>query len=398
MHVAGMICEYNPIHLGHTYLMQQVRAQLGADTALVCCMSGNFVQRGAFAVMNKHARAEAALRCGADLVLELPLPWAVSSAENFARGGVQLLCATGVVTDLAFGSEAGSIEPLAEVRDVLLSPDFDALIQEKLTAGVSYPKARRQAAAEKLGAAAALLDEPNNILAVEYLKALYREKSAVCPMTVRRFGAAHDGSAAAETASASYLRNLLQKGEIGAAYMPPAGKMILEREMQAGRAPAFAQSCERAVMARLRTMTEEEFAAYDIGGEGLYHRFYQMSRETVSLETMLMEIKTKRYTHAALRRMLLRIYLHLPMTDLPARPPYLRLLGTNERGRTLLKEMKEAASLPILTKPADVRLLSREAQRCFAAEARSTDLYVLAYPALKESVGRTEWTVNPVIL
>jgi len=379
--------------------MEQVRRQLGSDTALVCCMSGNFVQRGDFAVMNKHARAESALRCGADLVVELPLAWAAASAETFARGGVQLLCDTGIVTHLAFGSECGCIEELSAAADVLLAPDFQSLLQEKLSAGVSYPVARRRAAEERMGRMAALLDEPNNILGIEYLKALKLENSSVIPVTVRRCGTGHDAREAAETASSSYLRETLRHGgQPESAYMPPAALEILRREMQAGRAPVFSDTCQRAILARLRSMKEEDFAAYDGGGEGLYHRFYQLSRRAVSLDELLADVKTKRYPYAALRRMLLRIYLQTDGREIPSRPPYLRLLGTNARGRELLRRMKDTAKIPVLTKPADVRLLSEQARRVFACEARATDLYTLAYPDLRQSAGESEWTTNPMIV
>lgn len=398
MRVAGMICEYNPLHLGHTYLMEQTRELLGADTALVCCMSGNFVQRGDFAVMNKHARAEAALRCGADLVLELPLPWATASAETFARGGVELLCDTGVVTHLAFGSECGSIERLSCVRDTLLTPNFQNLLQEKLSEGVSYPVARKWAAEQKMGPAAGLLDEPNNILGIEYLKALRMENSDIVPMTVSRYGTGHDAPEASVTASSSCLREMLRGGTVDGPFMPQAAREILRREIQAGRAPVFSLNCQRAILARLRTMSEEDFAPFDTGGEGLYHRFYQMSRRAVSLEALLADVKTKRYPYAALRRMLLRIYLQADGQEIPSRPPYLRLLGANARGRELLREMKEKAKRPLLTKAADVRLLNDEARRVFDCEVCATDLYTLAYPDLRQSAGGSEWTTNPMII
>ena len=200
------------------------------------------------------------------------------------------------------------------------------------------------------------------------------------------------------TASSSYLREMLRRGTVDGSFMPQAAREILRREIQAGRAPVFSLNCQRAILARLRTMSEEDFASFDTGGEGLYHRFYQMSRRAVSLEALLAEIKTKRYPYAALRRMLLRIYLQADGQEIPSRPPYLRLLGANARGRELLREMKEKAKRPLLTKPTDVRQLNDEARRIFDCEARATDLYTLAYPDLRQSAGGSEWTTNPMII
>ena len=165
--VIGIAAEYNPFHKGHMYQMMRSREMLG-DAALVCVMSGSFVQRGAPAAFGKHARAEAAVRCGADLVLELPLPWALSSAEGFARGCVGLLGALGVVTHMSFGAECGDIAPLREIAQTLLRPELDVRIGEELRAGISYAAARQRALEAFLGAeTAALIAAPNNILAVE---------------------------------------------------------------------------------------------------------------------------------------------------------------------------------------------------------------------------------------
>ena len=163
MGAAGIIVEYNPLHSGHLRLLEAGRAALGPDTAMVCVMSGNFVQRGDFALLRKHARARAAVESGADLVLELPLPWAVSSAEPFARGGVGLLTATGVVDTLSFGSEAGALPPLQAAADCLASPAWQEVLRQGLVQGLSFPVARQQAATSLLGDAARCLQDPTTI-------------------------------------------------------------------------------------------------------------------------------------------------------------------------------------------------------------------------------------------
>jgi predicted nucleotidyltransferase len=388
MRIIGMICECDPLHRGHLYCMEQARRAAGGDAAVVCVMSGNFVQRGEFAVLNKFARAESLVRGGADLVLELPTLWAIASAEAFARGGVQMLCDTGIVTDLVFGSESGDLAALDAVAQVLRAPAFQEELRAQLAPGVSYPVARARAVAAR-GGDAAVLDTPNNILGVEYLKALYAEQSTIRPMTVRRVDSVHDGAG-----SASAVRALLRAGKDAAPLLPECSQSVLRREMAAGRAPVFSENCERAILARLRQMTEAEFAAFDEGGEGLYHRLYDVSRTASSVAEVLAAAKTKRYPLARLRRMVLQSYLNLPRR--PERPPYLRLLAANGRGREMLGVMRGRAR--VLTKAADVAALGEKARRVLEAEARATDLYTLAYPTLAQAAGGAEWRQSPFIL
>ena len=294
MSVAGIICEFDPIHTGHAYLMEQARGA-GAE-AVVCAMSGSFTQRGGFAVADKLARAEMAVRCGADLVLELPTVWAMSTAERFAQGGVDILTRTGVVTELVFGSECGDLAGLRRAADCLEGPEFTASLASLPEDGRTFAARRQAALAALLGAEeAALLASPNNTLAVEYLRAIRRLESPLTARTVRRTGAQHGEEASGGFASASYLRQLLAAGEPeqAAAYMPPAAAEILRRELAAGRIAA-GTLCERAILSRLRAMTAEDWRRFDGGGEGLGNRLYQASRTGSTLEAVLAVAKTKR--------------------------------------------------------------------------------------------------------
>ena len=400
--VAGMIVEYNPLHSGHLHLLEETRHLLGPDTAIVCAMSGNFVQRGDFALVRKHQRARAAVESGADLVLELPLPWAVSSAEAFADGGVQVLSAAGVVTDLAFGSECGEAAPLMELADCLLSPAYPKELRRRLDSGLPYAACRQAAVEALMGPEkAALLESPNNILGVEYCKALLRRGSVLRPLSIRREGSTHDGALAPGThPSASALRALLRQGEteLAMSLLPPAMRRVYQEERAAGRAPVFAETCERAVLARLRAMTEADFFVLDQGKEGLCHRLYEAVHSAATLEEVLAAAKTKRYAYARLRRMVLWAYLGLTPADVPETMPYLRPLAANETGRRLLARMRRSAAVPVLTKPADGRKLGAEARRLLALEARATDLYTLAYPDLTAAQSGGEWREGPVIL
>ena len=401
MKTTGMIIEYNPLHCGHLYLVEEVRGQLGQDTAVIGVMSGDFVQRGDFAIVRRQARAKAAVESGVDLVLELPLPWATGSAERFADGGIRILEATGVVDHLAFGSECGDAAVLQRVAAVLCSDEFSQVLKEKLAEGVSFASARQRAVDCLTDSeAAAVLESPNNILGVEYCKSLLRNHSRIQPMTVKRKGTSYHGTELVEQIpSATLLRELIRKGERSLALeqMAPAMRSAYEEEERAGRAPVLLKTCERAILARLRSMSEEEFAALDESREGLYHRMYEASRTAASLEEILDAAKTKRYAYARLRRMVLWAWLGMPPADCPAEIPYIRVLAANETGRELLGRMRKSASVPVVTKPQHVRRLGLEAQTLFSLEARAADLYALAYPDLSAAAGGSLWREGPVI-
>ncbi len=396
MAVAGVIAEYNPFHRGHAWQVAEIRRRLGTGTAVVACMSGNFVQRGSFAILNKHTRAESALLGGVDLVLELPTPWSAAGAERFAQGGVAALSAAGVVTHLAFGCECGALDPLQSVADCLESEAFRELLHRFTGEGMTFAAARQAAVQALAGDAAVCLASPNNTLAVEYLRAL--KASPLLPVALPRTGAAHDSSEDCGCPSASAIRQRMLLQLDWHTGLPDSTAALVSQETAAGRAPVSIERCQRAVLSQLRRMAEEEFFLYDGGGEGLYHRFYRAVHTASSLEDLLSAVKTKRYPLARLRRMLLQSYLGVPQAAQGETPPYLRVLGTTARGRMLLRQMKKAASLPVLVKPAHVRRLDREAQRIFDQEARCTDLYTLAYPDLSQAKPGTEYTAGPVML
>lgn len=397
MAVAGIVTEYNPFHLGHKYQLTETGNALNGDVALVCVMSGNFVQRGECAILDKWSRAKCALLGGADLVLELPTPWATASAERFAQGAVELLAATGVVDTLSFGSESGALEDLRSTAECLKSEEYRGLLKLELDKGVSFASAREKAARALIGKAADCLRTPNNNLAVEYLKALPPHMAA---MTVKRVGAGHDEGAEGGYASASAVRALLL-GEGGAEaekYLPAETVEELNRAAAEGRAPASLLNCERAILARLRTMSEADFAALPDSGaaEGLPVRLVRAARAALTLEEFCDSAKTKRYAHARLRRLALWAFLGLAAEGRPERIPYIRVLGMNGRGKELLSAMKKSCTLPIITKSAHAKKLSGPAHALFEAEARCTDLYALCTP--RPQPCGLEWTSGPVVL
>ena len=381
------------------YQLLRLRALLGRETPVICAMSGNFVQRGDFALLSKHARAEAAVRSGADLVLEIPLSWACAPAERFAQGGIEVLQATGLVTDLVFGSESADAGAIRAAAEALRGPDFQEALRRELAGPISFAAARQRALAALIGeAGAAVLSRPNDILAVEYAKALLREGSTIRLVPILRQGAGHDEDGG-EYPSAGSIRRMLAQGqrEEALSAMAPAMRAVYEAEEARGRAPVFAAGAQRAILAQLRRMEEADFLALDAGGEGLGNRLAAAAREAASVAEVLDRAKTKRYAYARLRRLVLWAYLGLGPETLPARVPYLRPLAMNARGRALLAAMRKEAALPILTKPADVRRLSPEARAVFRQEVRATDLYTLAFPG-DAAPGGMEWREGPRVL
>ncbi len=373
MTVVGIVAEYNPFHAGHAHHVRETRRRLGG-CAVVAVMSGNFVQRGDCAVLDKWTRARAALEGGVDLVLELPTVWAVSSAEGFARGAVGLLEATGVVRHISFGSERDDVDGLRKVAACLDSTAYRAMLRRFLDQGLPFAVCRQAAVRELLGEEpAGLLSQPNGNLGVEYLRALSVLGSSIRPMTVLRAGAGHDEGGHPQYPSASWLRErMLADG---------AGSDDL----------ASLSFGERAALARLRAMTLEDFRALPDGNGGLADRLYQAVRRGRTLEEVYALAKTKRYAHARIRRMALWGALGLREADRPGRPPYLRVLGANERGREVLREMRDKAALPVISKPAHGRGMP-----LLELEARCTDFYQLC----RRGPGPCgiEWTSSPVML
>ena len=306
MAIIGIVAEYNPFHTGHEYHIARSRELLGADSTVICVMSGDFVQRGEPALYSKFARAEAACRCGADLVIELPLPWALSSAEGFARGSVGLLGALGA-THLSFGSECGEVERLERIAECLIDPAVNAEISRELNenANISYASARQAVLARRLGDEAKLIEQPNNILAVEYLKAIYEQRLDITPMTVQRIGSGHDMAGDVGPKSASELRRMILSGGKVDNYIPKNALAVYSREESLGRQAMSRDFHETAILSRLRMFGENYYKSLPDSGGGLGSRLYKAAHEEATLDGVLAAVKTKRYTLSRIRRMCL---------------------------------------------------------------------------------------------
>lgn len=376
---AGIIAEFNPLHLGHQALIQAARQ--GGATHVAVVMSGDFVQRGGPAVVSKWSRAEMALRAGADAVFELPLPWAMAGAERFARGGVSLLWQAGC-RRLCFGSEWGGARELQQLAALLLTGEFSQAVKGQLARGLPFAAARQAAVARLAGQqAAALLQTPNNTLGVEYCKAMKALGMEMEPLTIPRLGAGHHAAAPqGGFASATALREMLASGGGWEPYVPPETAAILRREAARGACPAEPARMERAVLARLRAMSREELARLPDMSEGLENRVFAAARRACSLEELLALAKTKRYSMARLRRIVFSAFLGLSAEDGAGLPPYLRVLGFTERGVRLLQEAKRRGGLPLLTHSSDFSKLDKTGKNVVEWEGKGSDLFALFLP------------------
>lgn len=401
MSVIGIVGEYNPFHYGHKHHIAETKRLLGEDCPVVCAMSGDFIQRGEAAVYSKFARAEAAVRSGVDLVLELPVAWALSSAEGFARGAVGILGSTGVVTHLSFGSECGETEPLETLAEIFIDPLIGADIRSELEAqeGIPFALARQRAVAKRVGELSNQLETPNNILAVEYIKAIYEQGLSIKPVTIQRFGSGHDEiSENGRNKSAAEIRMALANGADIAASVPESAYEVYRREDKLGRGPVLMANLESAMISRLRMLPESAFAALPDAGEGLSNRFAKAAREESGLDAVIAASKSKRYALSRIRRMAMCAVLGISAGMSREIPPYARVLAANARGCALLREMDGKSRIPVITKPAAVKELDPECRAVFDLCSSAHDLYVLGYAAKEERRGGADWRTSPKII
>lgn len=337
MKVTGIICEYNPLHLGHFKQLQLVR-DLDPDGAVVCLMSGNYVQRGEPAILDKTLRAKAAVLCGADLVLQMPVTASLCSAEGFAAKGVSVL--SGFCHRLCFGAETAQKDALAKAAQALLDDAFSQKLHTELEKGLSFPAAR-QAAVEALGLDSSVLTRPNDILAVEYCKAILAQGSSIEPMPIHRGGDYHAAEADARNPSATAVRVKMLRGDSWQENIPEAAQGCFS-----GAALHTLSQGEQAILYRLRTMSDAEFEALPYGSEGLWRKLMKAARSEASLEDILTATKSKRYTRTRLDRMVMCAFLGLTRDDLTEPVPYTRVLAFNEKGRRVLKAARQTGLFP----------------------------------------------------
>ncbi|ADL07808.1 nucleotidyltransferase [Thermosediminibacter oceani] len=409
MKIVGVIAEYNPFHSGHMYHLSKIRSEFNPD-AIVCAMSGNFVQRGEPAVFDKWARAEMALGGGADLVVEIPTCFATSTAEIFAEASVKLLSSTGLVNYLSFGIEEYRIEELNLIGKFFAeeSPLFKALIKKYLKEGFSFPAAREKAALDllssqipydKLKLLSGLLKKPNFILGVEYVKAINKLGIDMEILPVLRKGAGyHEKSLQGKFSSASSIRHFLRENRHKEALnqlvfaLPSHCIEIIEREISSGNGPVFYEDFELLILGILRRSFKEDISLiFDIK-EGLENRIKRAAKKASSLAELVNEIKAKRYPETRIQRILTHILLNIEGELVSSRTPlYIRVLGFSQKGAEILRKIKEKSRLPVITRTAEYKNLENPARRMFEIDLLASDIYSLAKPSKSNRRGGTDF-------
>ncbi len=396
MKTAGIIAEYNPFHNGHKYHIEKTKEGTGADH-VVAVMSGNYVQRGETAILSKWARAETALENGVDLVVELPTIWSIARAKDFAAGAVHILNSLGCVDVLSFGSELGDIETLRHISEILSDKRVEERMQADLDIGMSFAGARAEAVRTYYGDAYYdILNEPNNILAIEYILANSKYENKPDIFTISRKGAAHDSLKRSENiASASEIRRMMLENEKWSPYVPQSTVDIFEREKENETGPTPYSKLEFSVLCCMRQLAAEDIAETPDVSEGIENRIHEAAQKARTLDELFSFAKTRRYSHARIRRIVLASFLGFTKDQCEGLPPYIKVLAMNDKGKDILREAKEKASLPIVTKASDIDALGERAKKIYSLEGMCTDVYSLATPVILPC-GREQTT--PVIV
>jgi len=419
MKVLGIIAEYNPFHNGHLYHLNQSKSLCHADYT-ICVMSGNFIQRGEPAIINKWARTEMALSSGMDLVLEIPCVYAMASAEFFAYGSVKILDSLGVIDYLCFGSEQGSLDELDLIAQTLHNePEaFKSMLKHELNKGMSFPSARESALDsywDYLGVYENKLDvkkiirSSNNILAVEYLKAIKKLRSTIKPIKIDRVINTYDAEQLTGSISSatSIRRHIL--GLAGSScenelenVLPASTHSIVKREFEHGRGPVYSQSFGKILIAAVRRMTAGQLKALPYVSEGLENRIKDAANTSGTLDEFIDKISTRRYPNTRIQRSLFSILSGMTGEELDTfnrhgGPQYARVLGFNKRGQHLLAKMNKTSSLPIITKAANFKNSCNPLlRRMLEIESASTDMYVLGYSSPEFMKAGQEYTQNVI--
>ena len=374
MQNVGIVAEFNPFHLGHQFLINSVKAN---GNRVICVMSGNYVQRGDTAITDKFTRAKMAVECGADLVIELPTPWAMSTAQNFAFGAVSILNSLGVIDTIAFGSECGDIATLKQTANVLKNAEFNEKIHNKINEQpLTFAAARSAVLDTDFPQLSSVLKNANDTLATEYILAGESVGFKGDFYAVKRIGAAHDSTETDVTVSASFIRDKIKGGnEVNLCeFMPDTAAKILND------APiSNIKNIETAILCKLReTFANNRYPSLPDLSEGLENRIKTAVKKATTLEELYAEIKTKRYTLARIRRICLSAFLNIDNSFFGQTPPYIRVLAIGKHGAEILKEASKTAVKPIITKTSQLDLTDNFTRKCWEAETLATDIYALS--------------------
>lgn len=410
MNVLGIVAEYNPFHEGHLYHLNESRRIVKPDFT-ICILASNFLQRGEPSLVDKWSRTKMALEAGIDLVLELPTAFSCRSAFYYASGAITSLVKTGLTTHLAFGTETSDLSQLQDIAHIINKEDpiFKSLLHGFLDKGHSFPKARMLSLEKVLDlnpGALDLLDRPNTILALSYLQVLDILKSDISPVGILRKGDYHSldshdntqGSSPVKFASASAIRELIKNEDsLWEKNLPDFTRKILVDEFEKGKGPVFIDNLEENIIATIRRSSPFELEKIIEINEGLENRIYQAAQKHSNIHELLAEIKTKRYAYTRLQRSLAHIYLNYEKDLNFTEPSYLRILGLNTKGQTLLKYMKEKSQLPLINKFASAfKMVDPPGKKMLELEARASDLYSLAFTNPQYRHGRQDYYTSPL--
>lgn len=379
--ILGIVSEYNPFHNGHLHHLE-VSKQLTNTDFTVAVMSGNFVQRGDTSIVDKWTKAEMAIKSGVDLVIELPTVYAISSAENFADGAVKILNSLGVVDYISFGSEIGEISPLNDVASILYREpkEFQSLILAQLKSGLSYPKAREIALSQFFGNSkkySEVLNNPNNILAVEYLKALKRHRSQIKPLTIKRDYSDYNSTKVKNgIASATAIREMIKNKKNVHYVVPYETYELLDECIQNGNVIPDLSVFEKEIIYTLRKLTLSEIANLPDVSEGLENKIKMAANSCNTLPELIENIKSKRYTQTRIQRILLYALLNISQKDINASKrvtPYIRVLGFNKHGKRIISAI--AAANPKLKIIVSVKKFMEDCNNSTLRNMMSKDIF-----------------------
>ena len=404
--VLGIVAEYNPFHNGHLYHLLKSKEEAKADS-VIAVIGGNFTQRGEPSLLDKWCKAEMALANGADLVIELPVLYSISSAENFADGAIKILNSLKIVDSVSFGTEAENLNKLNIIANTLYKEpkEYKDLLYSFLKDGKSYPKAREQALVKYLKDPeyASIISSPNNILGIEYLKALKKYSSKINPINLQRVEVGHlSKDYASEFASATAVRNLVYSNRIKdvKSYIPPASYTILTEELKAGHFVKDISRYENIIIYNLRNMPVEKIAELPDVSEGLEHLIKKAANSCNTIEEFINIVKTKRYTETRIKRILLYSLLKITKKDMAISKktmPYIRVLGCNDKGKFLISKIISAnPRINVITsvkKFEDINM-NKNLKTMLDKDILATNVYTLGYS--RDSYGNMDYTKKMV--
>ena len=396
MKTVAIISEYNPFHSGHKYQINKIREEFGCDTVIVAVMSGNFTQRGEVAFAPKGARAKAAVLSGVNLVVELPFPFSSSSAEIFARSGVKIAESIGA-DYLSFGSESGDINELISVADVVCSDEYNEAFKSLGdNKGLGYPE--RSEMAYKTVSSSSFEFSSNNILAIEYIKAIKTLGAKIKPHTIKRMGASYDSEAIEHTPnqSAMAIRKVFSSGDFTALeYLPEETRDMISAFRDDGELPTDISKISSAFISYLRLNPPSQNEEIHDAGDGLYNRLYNESFKANDISTLLMHTETKNYTRARIRRALLNVFFGVTSSEIKTLPLYTQILAMDTLGMQILKKTRKSRGIQILTKPSDFKNFNEAELRQKNLSDKADSIFELTKPVPKN--GASSLTFTPYV-